>query len=49
MALTDKQRGVRRGIITGAVLTIAGLAAGIAFLPTSLTIDAPWPIVSLTP
>lgn len=40
MTLTDKQRGVRRGIITGAVLTIAGLAAGIAFLPTSLTIDS---------
>jgi hypothetical protein len=40
MALTDKQQGVRRGIMIGAVLTIAGLAAGIVYLPTSLTVDA---------
>ena len=40
MALTDKQRGVRQGIMIGAVLTIAGLAAGMAYLPTSLTVDS---------
>ena len=40
MALTDKQRGVRQGIIIGALLSIAGLAAGIAFLPNSLTVDS---------
>ena len=40
MALTDKQRGVTKGVITGAIITIVVLSAGIAFIPTSLTPDS---------
>ena len=40
MALTDKQRGVIKGVITGAIITIVVLSAGIAFIPTLLTPDS---------
>jgi len=40
MALTDKQRAGIKGEITGAIITIVVLSAGIAFIPTSLTPDS---------
>lgn len=40
MTLTNKQRGVMKGVITGVILTIAGLGAGIAFIPVSLTLNS---------
>ena len=40
MTLTEKQRGVRKGVITGVILTIVVLGTGIAFIPVSLTPDS---------
>ena len=40
MTLTEKQKGVTRGVITGAVLTIVVLSAGIIFIPTPLALDS---------
>jgi hypothetical protein len=40
MTFTDKQQGVKQGVITGAIITIAGLGAGIIFIPTSLALDS---------
>lgn len=40
MTLTDKQRGVRNGVIAGAVITVVGLSAGIVLIPTSLALDS---------
>jgi uncharacterized MAPEG superfamily protein len=37
MVLTDTQRGVLKAFIPGAILTVAGLAAGIALFPTDMT------------
>ena len=36
MALTDKQRGVRRGVIAGAAITLAVLAAALVVPPPAL-------------
>ena len=40
MTLTDKQIGVKKGVITGAVITIVGLGAGILFIPAPAGLDA---------
>ena len=40
MALTDKQRGVLKGVISGAVITAVVLAAAIAISPVSLSPEA---------
>ena len=40
MTLTDKQQGVTKGVITGAILTIVGLGTGIMLIPTSLALDS---------
>jgi uncharacterized membrane protein YecN with MAPEG domain len=40
MTLDNKQRGVLKGILSGAFLTIAVLGAGIAYFPAALTSDA---------
>ncbi len=39
MALSDKQRGVLRGVVLGAVITVVALGASVAFSPISLIPD----------
>jgi len=39
MALSDKQRGVLRGVVAGAVITVVALGASVAFSPISLIPD----------
>ena len=36
MSLTDKQQGVLKGIVTGAVIVVFGLATAVAFNPVSI-------------
>ncbi len=40
MTLSDKQRGVRKGMVSGAAIVVLGLLLGIAYSPISLTPDA---------